>query len=108
MGSTWETIICIVKRFLYKIIVKSTLNHFELRLLTFLSSIQEAINSRPLINLSFNDESLTTLTPNFFLKFRTNFVLVFYNDSPGNDLSWALNQRSHSNLNKTYKTIHKI
>ena len=65
VGATWERLIRTVKSCLYKSIGRSRLSNFEL--LTVISDVQNAVNSRPLTYRS-SDNDLETITPNCFLK----------------------------------------
>ena len=69
VGSSWEKLIRVLKNCLYKVIARSKLTY--LKLLTSLSNIQLAINSRPLTYRSSSD-SLEFITPNSFLKLHGN------------------------------------
>ena len=71
--SAWERLIRVLKSCLYKIIARSKLTYFEL--LTSLSNIQLAINSRPLTYRS-SSESLEFITANSFLKLHSNSSLT--------------------------------
>ena len=65
VGATWECLIRTVKSCLYKSIGRSKLSYFEL--LTVISDVQNALNSRPLTYRS-SDNDLETITPNCFRK----------------------------------------
>ena len=74
VGSTWERMIRVVKSCLYKLIGRSRIQYFDL--LTILSDIQNAINSRPLTYRCSSDSGLEIITPNNFLKPNVNAGLV--------------------------------
>ena len=64
VGSTWERLIRAIKSCLYKIIGRSKIEYFEL--LTLLSDIQNAINTRPLTYRCSFDSDLQVIIPNCF------------------------------------------
>ena len=71
VGSTWERMIRVVKSCLYKMIGRSRMQYFDL--LTLLSDIQNAVNSRPLTYRCSSDAAdLEVITPNSFLKPNVN------------------------------------
>jgi hypothetical protein len=74
VGTLWERLIKTVKQALNKAIGKSRLNYYEM--LTLLSSIQNAVNGRPLTYQS-NEVDVIPLTPNSFLKLHCNKNLIF-------------------------------
>ena len=80
MGATWEHLIRTVKSCLYKSIGRSKLSYLEL--LTVISDIQNAVDSRPLTyRSSIND--LETITPNYFLKADPNGnVILRFGEDP--------------------------
>ena len=78
IGSAWERLIRVLKSCLYKAVGRSKLSYFEL--LTTLSNIQLAINSRPLTYRS-SSENLEFITPNSFLKLHGNSSLILRDDS---------------------------
>src|ERR1700755_3131846 len=69
----WKKMIKVVKSCMYKVIGCSKLTYSEL--LTNLSNIQNAINSRPLTYVS-NSDNLQPITPNYFLKLHCNTSLI--------------------------------
>ena len=73
VGAAWERLIRVLKSCLYKVVGRSKLSYFEL--LTSLSNIKLAINSRPLTYRSSTD-GLEFITPNSFLKLHGNSSLV--------------------------------
>ena len=80
VGSTWERLIRTVKSCLYKSIGRSKLSYFEL--LTVLTDVQNAVNSRPLTYRS-SENDLETITPNCFLKADPNCnVILRLNEAP--------------------------
>jgi len=72
-GSYWERMIKTVKQCMYKVIGRSKLTYFEL--LTNLSFIKNAVNSRPLTYRS-ESENLSIITPNSFLRSNCNSSLI--------------------------------
>jgi hypothetical protein len=64
VGATWERLIRVVKSCLYKVVGRSKVGYFEL--LTTLSDIQCAINSRPLTYRTSANE-LEIITPLHFV-----------------------------------------
>lgn len=78
VGSAWERLIRVLKNCLYKVVGRSKLTYFEL--LTTLSNIQNAINSRPLTYIS-NSDPLQPLSPNSFLKLHSNSSLILREES---------------------------
>ena len=78
--ATWERLIHTVKSCLYKSIGRSKLSYFEL--LTVITDVQNAVNSRPLTYRS-SDNALETITPNFFLKADPNCnVILRFDEDP--------------------------
>ena len=82
-----------LKNCLYKVIGRSKLTYF--RLLTSLSNIQLAINSRSLTYRS-SSESLEFITPNSFLKLHGNSSLTLR----GNDNDVWIDDQSQPLLEK--------
>ena len=62
IGAVWERMIRTVKDCLYKAMGRSTLEYFEF--ITLLSEIEEAVNSRPLTNMSSDNDDIFPLIPN--------------------------------------------
>ena len=80
VGATWERLIRTVKSCLYKSVGRSRLSYFEL--LTVMTDIQNAVNSRPLTYRS-SDNDLETITPNCFLKTDSDCnVLLRFDEDP--------------------------
>jgi hypothetical protein len=77
IGSSWERLIRVVKNCTYKTINKNKLSYFEM--LTLLSQIKLAVNSRPLTYRSSGGE-LDIITPNSFIKMHSNSALVLKTD----------------------------
>lgn len=77
VGSAWEILIRVLKYRVYRVIYRVKLNYFEL--LTTLTNIQTAINSRPQ-TLRANTDDLEVVTPNSFLKLHGNSSLLFRDD----------------------------
>ena len=77
IGSAWERLIRVLKNCLYKVVGRSKLSYFEL--LTTLSNIQLAVNSRPLTYRS-SSENLEFITPNSFLRLHGNSSLILRGD----------------------------
>ena len=73
VGATWERLIRVVKSCLHRTVGRAKLHYFEL--LSILSDIQNAVNSRPLTYRS-SDKDLEVITPNSFLKLHGNCSLV--------------------------------
>ena len=65
VGATWERMIYTIKSCLYKTIGRARVTYFEL--LTVISDVQNAVNSRPLTYRS-SDNEIDAITPNCFLK----------------------------------------
>ena len=65
VGAVWERMIKTVKLCLYKSVGKQLLGYHEM--LTLISNIQLAVNSRPLTYMS-SDDDMNPITPNSFLK----------------------------------------
>ena len=80
VGATWERLIRTIKGCLYKTIGRARLSYFEL--LTVISDIQSAINSRPLTYRS-SECDLEAITPSSFLKFHVNPHLLFKETEEG-------------------------
>ena len=75
VGSTWERMIRVIKSCLYKVVGRSSMDYYKL--LTILSDIQNAVNSRPLTYRCSDDTSLEIITPNCFIKPYVNDNLLF-------------------------------
>jgi len=73
VGSAWERMIKTIKNSLHKVIGRKYMQYFEL--ITILSDVQNAINNRPLTYRS-DDDLLTSITPNSFLKFNPGCSLL--------------------------------
>ena len=101
VGSAWERLIRVLKSCLYKVIGRSKLTYFQL--LTSLSNIQLAINSRPLTYRS-SSESLEFITPNSFLKLHGNSSLTLR----GNDNDVWIDDQSQPLLEKTLQLQEEI
>ena len=71
VGAHWERMIRTIKGCIHKVIGRKQLEYFEL--LTLISDVQNAINSRPLTYLSDN---FAAITPNSFLKLYSGGTLV--------------------------------
>ena len=79
VGATWERLIRVLKSCLYKTVGRSKMCYFDL--LTILSDIQFAINSRPLSYRSAENE-LEIITPAHFVRPFVNQALVLSQDDP--------------------------
>ena len=77
VGASWERLIKVVKMSLHKTFGRKRLEYFEL--ITLLSDISHAINSRPLMYNNSDDHNFHVITPNTFLKFETGGRLLFDN-----------------------------
>ena len=100
VGSAWERMIRTIKLSLNKIIGRTQIEYFQL--ITLLSDIEEAINSRPLTYVDFNDRDAHIITPNSFLKFETGRSLQFghvdeneFVPSNSNEMAKALTKRDN-------------
>ena len=80
VGASWERLIRTLKTCLYKTIGRARLSYFEL--LTVLSDVQAAINSRPLTYRS-SENDLEVITPSSFLRFHSNPHLIFRDNDEG-------------------------
>ena len=78
VGSTWKRMIRTIKSCLYKTIGRFRINYFDL--LTVITDIQNAINTRPLPYRCSSDSNLEIITPNCFLRPYVNVVLVLKMD----------------------------
>ena len=103
VGSTWERLIRTIKICLYKTIGRARITYFEL--LTVISDVQSAINSRPLTYRS-SDNHLESITPNSFLKFHSNPHLMFKEDDEG--LIWDKDPPSSETLEQTLASRDQI
>ena len=72
-GAAWERMIRTIKSCLYKAVGRKRIEYFSL--ITLLSEIKEAINSRPLTYMD-GDNEILPICPNNFLKFGKNKSLV--------------------------------
>ena len=79
VGSTWERMIGVIKSCLYKVVGRSAIGYFKL--LTILSDIENAVNSRPLTYRCSGDSSLEIITPNCFLKPQVENGLLFKSEN---------------------------
>lgn len=79
IGSTWERMIRTVKSCLFKVVGRNSLSYFEL--LTTLSDIEHAVNSRPLTYRS-SEEQLEPITPNSFLRVNPHTRLIIGDAEP--------------------------
>ena len=77
VGATWERLIRVLKSCLYKTIGRSKMTYFDL--LTVLSDVQYAVNSRPLSYTS-SDNELEIITPAHFVRPHVNQALVLNQD----------------------------
>ena len=77
--STWERMIGVIKSCLYKVVGRSAIGYFKL--LTILSDIENAVNSRPLTYRCSDDSSLNIITPNDFLKPYVDNSLFFKSEN---------------------------
>ena len=77
--SCWERMIGVIKSCLYKVVGRSAIGYFKL--LTILSDIQNAVNSRPLTYRCADDATLDIITPNCFLKPYVDNSLLFKSES---------------------------
>jgi len=72
IGSAWERMIRTIKSSINKVVGRKHMAYFQL--VTFLSDLENCINSRPLTYLS-NDLDIQCITPNSFLKSETGNCL---------------------------------
>ena len=79
VGATWEHLIRTVKSCLYESIGRSKLSYFEL--LTVITDVQNAVNSRPLTYRS-SDNDLETITPNFLKADPDCNVILRFDEDP--------------------------
>ena len=79
VGSTWERMIGVIKSCLYKVVGRSAIGYFKL--LTILSDIENAVNSRPLTYRCSGDSSVEIITPNCFLKPYVDNSLLFKSEN---------------------------
>ena len=75
VGACWERMIGVIKSCLYKVVGRSAIDYFKL--LTILSDVQNAVNSRPLTYRCADDSSLDIITPNHFIKPYVDNSLLF-------------------------------
>ena len=73
VGSTWKRMIRTIKSCSCKTIGRSRINYFDL--LTVISDIQNAINSKPLTYSCYSDSNLEIITTNCFLRPNVNVGL---------------------------------
>ena len=99
VGSTWERMIRVIKSCLFKVIGRSRIQYFDL--LTILSDIQNAINSRPLTYRCSSDCGLDIITPNSFLRPNANAGLMIKLDDQ--DI-WDTEPPSQSDVLKSIQT----
>jgi len=71
-GSAWERLIRTIKSCLYKVLGRKRVEYFTL--LTILSDIENAVNSRP---LTYNDNLSSILCPNSFLKCESGRSIIY-------------------------------
>ena len=80
VGSCWERMIRTMKLCIYKVIGRVRLSYFDL--LTVLSSVQNAINARPLTYRCSDNSGLQEITPNSFLRPYANKMPFFNTEDP--------------------------
>ena len=95
-GATWERLIRTIKSCLYKTIGRARLSYFEL--LTVISDIQSAINSRPMTYRSSKGD-LEAIMSSSFLKFHVNPHLLFRETEGG--YLWDKDPPSQISLSET-------
>ena len=78
VGSCWERLIRVVKSCLYKVVGRVFLNYYQM--LTVISDITNAVNSRPLTYRCAENSSLEIITPNHFIKPYVNDSLRFHEE----------------------------
>ena len=96
-GSFYERMIKTTKSCLQKVLGRKQVDYFEL--LTLLSDIQEAINSRPLTYVDIDDITKPQLTPNSFLKPFPGRSVVFGQES-GSEVPKATRKTLVNSLNR--------
>lgn len=109
VGGVYERQIKTMKQCLYKTVGRAKLNYFDL--MTNLSDIQNAINSRPLTYVHSQLNEVEALTPNKILKLHTNPRMQLVNDDQDSDPLWnpESDQSSlHQQLNQTLKVQTKL
>ena len=79
VGACWERMIGVIKSCLYKVVGRSAIGYFKL--LTILSDVQNAVNSRPLTYRCADDSSLDIITPNHFIKPYVDNSLLFKSEN---------------------------
>ena len=79
-GSTWERLIRMIKSCLYKTLGRTMVDCFYL--LTLLSDIERAANSRPLTYRYSTDDDIISLTIGCFIQPNVNCELSFQVDAP--------------------------
>ena len=102
-GACWERLVGVVKRCLYKSIGRAKVTYFEL--LTLISDIQSAVNSRPLTYRCSDDSTLDMLTPNSFLKPNINTEIIL---NPREDDSNCVDPPSRLDLVKTLENRERL
>ena len=96
VGSAWERMIRTIKSSLHKVIGRKHVDYFNL--ITVLSEIQHAINSRPLTYV--DSDNLNIISPNSFLKFDTG-RRILYGSMSGVELAAP----SRAELVSTFETM---
>lgn len=98
VGGVYERQVKTVKSCLYKSVGRSKLNYFEM--ITVLSSIQNAINSRPITYVYSELNEIDALTPNKILKLSSNPGLQWKLDNDVEDGDSLWNPASHVDLHQ--------
>ena len=86
IGSAWERVIRTIKNSLHKMIGRKHMEYFNL--ITLISDVEQAINSRPLCYVDNEDTEFSVLTPNHFLKMNAGKCVRVENIS-GSELKFA-------------------
>jgi len=105
VGGIYERQIMTVKQCLYKTVGRARLTQFEL--LTHLSDIQNAVNSRPLTYVHSEINEVEPLSPNKILKLHSNPRLQLVEDTIDHDPLWTPESGRLTTQQELSKTLTK-
>ena len=109
VGSTWESLIRVVKNCIRKTVSRAKIEYFDM--LTLLCDVENAVNSRPLTYRT-SESDLEVITPNSFIYPNSNSNLFLRIEGKNSTLSEPPSQslllQSLSNRNHLLKHFHEL